>query len=159
MVPIHRQHRLAGGADQPELDPHAVTPDASAADATPDGKADAAEIEALVGDWLTLPDVAERLRVPVTRVRQLVAEGELMAMRIGPRRVLAVPARFLVEGGVRPDLKGTLTVLADGGLTPAEALRWLFTSSSDFSAPGSPMDALEAGLKTQVRRQAQLLAC
>ena len=32
-------------------------------------------------DWLTLPDVAERLDVPVTKVRQMLRERRLLAVR------------------------------------------------------------------------------
>lgn len=116
------------------------------------------DLQALVGSWLTLPEVAERLGVPVTRVRQYIADGELIAARIGPNKALAVPARFLVGATVRPDLRGTMTLLSDGGMTSVESLRWLFTDSGEYTVPGAPIDALEAGLKRQVRRQAQLLA-
>src|SRR5690606_39948700 len=40
-----------------------------------------ANIDALVPAWLTLPDIAEQLGVEVTRVRQLVKEGQLIAVR------------------------------------------------------------------------------
>lgn len=116
------------------------------------------DLLALVGEWLTLPDVAARLGMPVTRVRQLLADGELLAVRIGEPAVLRVPARFLTGAAVRPDLVGTVTLLEDGGMDAAQAIRWLFTPSDDYTVPGAPMDALEAGLKKQVRRQAQLTA-
>jgi hypothetical protein len=47
-------------------------------------------------------------------------------------------------------------VLADAGFTDEEAMRWLLTA--DDSLPGSPVDALRAGRKTEVRRRAQALA-
>ncbi|PKT70022.1 DNA-binding protein, partial [Streptomyces populi] len=42
-----------------------------------------AKTDALVPAWLTLPDIAEQLGVEVTRVRQLVKEGQLIAVRRG----------------------------------------------------------------------------
>ncbi|MBF4137687.1 DNA-binding protein, partial [Streptomyces albidoflavus] len=50
-----------------------------------------AKIDALVPEWLTLPDIAEQLDVEVTRVRQLVKDGQLLAVRRGENRVLMVP--------------------------------------------------------------------
>ncbi|RJK96857.1 Rv2175c family DNA-binding protein [Vallicoccus soli] len=117
---------------------------------------DADELERLVPAWLTLPDVAEALGVEVTRVRQLVKEGALAAVRRGERRVLQVPAAFVQDGQVLKGLQGTLTVLGDAGYTTEESLRWLFTPQDDL--PGSPVDALVADRKTEVRRRAQALA-
>lgn len=128
------------------------------------------DLDVLVEEWLPLPDVAERLGIEVGKVRRLVQDQVLLAVRRGEPRVLSVPARFLVpadpespfggpDGGGSmplPDLKGTLTVLADSGYDNDEAVRWLFTP--DESLPGTPVDALRAGRKTEVRRRAQALA-
>jgi len=35
------------------------------------------DLTGLVRDWLTVPDVADRLGVDVTKVRQLLREGKL----------------------------------------------------------------------------------
>jgi Rv2175c C-terminal domain of unknown function len=67
-----------------------------------------------------------------------------------------VPAVLLSEGGPLPELRGTLTVLADSGYDDEAAVRWLFTP--DGSLPGRPVDALREGRKTEVRRRAQALA-
>ena len=118
------------------------------------------EIDDLVGTWLPLPDVAERLGLDVGKVRRLLQDRLLVAVRVGERRILSVPEALLVEGddGVAPlpELKGTLTVLADSGYDDEDAVRWLFTP--DESLPGTPVDALRAGRKTEVRRRAQALA-
>lgn len=118
------------------------------------------ELDALVGSWLPLPDVAERLGIEVGKVRRLVQDGALVAVRRGERKVWSVPELFLaeVDGRVQPlpEIKGTITVLADAGYDDAEALRWLFTP--DESLPGTPIEALRAGRKTEVRRRAQALA-
>ncbi len=116
------------------------------------------ELEALVGEWLTVPDVAERLGVPLARVRQLLAARELLSARGGERHVVAIPARFLDESGPRTELKGTFTVLADGGMTDDEIIAWLFTPDPTLPVEGAPIDALHAGHKTEIRRRAQELA-
>lgn len=112
-------------------------------------------LDALVERWLTLPEVAERLGTTVTRVRRMVDDRLLVAVRRGPRNVLSVP-ETLVEPAPMPELPGTVTVLADAGFSPEEMLRWLFTP--DPSLPGTPLGALRAGRKTEVRRRAQALA-
>ncbi|MDN5795135.1 MAG: DNA-binding protein [Intrasporangium sp.] len=113
------------------------------------------DLEALVGEWLTVPEVAERLGMPLSRVRQSIAEREVVAARIGGRSVVAVPARFYDEVGPRADLKGTITVLADGGMDDVQIIRWLFTPDESLPVPGAPIDALWAGRKREVRRRAQ----
>ena len=116
------------------------------------------DLESLVGEWLTIPDAAERLGVPLSRVRQLVSDRELLAARIGERRVTAIPAKFLDEAGPRPELRGTFTVLADGGLDDDEIIEWLFTPDPTLPVEGAPIDSLRAGHKTEIRRRAQELA-
>lgn len=119
---------------------------------------DRAALESLVGDWLTVPEAAERLGVPLSRIRQLIADREVLALRVGERRVVAVPARFLAEDGPRSELKGTFTVLADSGLSDDEIIEWLFTPDPTLPVPGAPIDSLWAGHKTEIRRRAQELA-
>lgn len=115
-----------------------------------------ADLDALVGEWLTLPDVAERLDVVVTRIHNLVKERRLVAVRRGERGVRSVPALFLTDTGLVEPLHGTLVLLQDAGYSDEEALRWLFTAEE--SLPGRPIDALRDGRKTEVRRRAQALA-
>ncbi|MGP4113108.1 Rv2175c family DNA-binding protein [Streptomyces sp. 4N509B] len=114
------------------------------------------KVDALVPAWLTLPDIAEQLDVPVTRVRQLVKEGQLIAVRRGENRVLQVPAAFVGEGRVVKGLVGTLTLLKDDGFTDEEMLEWLFTP--DDTLPGTPAQALRENRGTEVKRRAQALA-
>ncbi|MEV5507047.1 Rv2175c family DNA-binding protein [Streptomyces orinoci] len=115
-----------------------------------------AKIDALVPAWLTLPDVAEELGVEVTRVRQLVKEGQLIAVRRGENRVLQVPAEFIGGGRVIKGLSGTLTLLKDDGFSDEEMLEWLFTE--DPTLPGTPVRALRENRGTEVKRRAQALA-
>ncbi len=115
-----------------------------------------AKIDGLVSAWLTLPDIAEEFGVEVTRVRQLVKEGQLIAMRRGENRALHVPAEFIKEGKVVKGLVGTLTLLRDDGFTDEEMLEWLFTA--DETLPGTPAQALRENRGTEVKRRAQALA-
>ncbi|MFF5501776.1 Rv2175c family DNA-binding protein [Streptomyces roseolus] len=115
-----------------------------------------ANIDALVPAWLHLPDIAEMLGVPVTRVRQLVNEGQLIAVRRGENNALQVPAAFIQDDKVVKGLAGTLTLLRDDGFSDAEMLEWLFTP--DPTLPGTPAQALGENRGTEVKRRAQALA-
>jgi hypothetical protein len=103
--------------------------------------------------WLTLPDVAERLDLPITRVHQLIRDGALLAVRRD--RVLSVPIELISTPNVRKHLPGVLTLLHDAGYTDDEALRWLY--ASDESLPGTPVAALAGSQATEVKRRAQAL--
>jgi hypothetical protein len=122
------------------------------ATATPAGDDDG--LDALVEEWRTLPDAADELGLEVTRLRQLLREGKLLAVRLsgGPLRV---PAAFLHDGVVVKGLPGLITVLRDGRFDDAAAIRWLFTP--DDSLPGRPVDALRENRGTEVKRRAQAL--
>ncbi len=122
--------------------------------------AELAEVDALVVDWLTVPDVAERLGTDIMKVRRMLSEGDLAAVRVGG--VLKIPALFVVPGAegapAAPlhDLKGTLTLLTDARYTTAEAIRWLWTPDETLRE-GRPIDTLLVGRKTEIRRRAQAL--
>ncbi len=123
-----------------------------------------AKIDALVPAWLTLPDIAEKFGVEVTRVRQLVKEGQLIAVRRGENRALHVPAAFIDGDKIVKGLTGTLTLLRDDGFTVEEMLEWLFTPTPACRAPragprGEPRHGGEAqgpgpGRLTHVSRDA-----
>ncbi|ABW11278.1 hypothetical protein Franean1_1840 [Parafrankia sp. EAN1pec] len=104
-------------------------------------------------DWLNVPDVAESLGVPVTRVRQMVRDRTLLARRVDG--VLKVPAAFIQDGAVVKGLPGLLTLLFDAGYNDDEALDWLFRE--DPSLPGTPVQALAENRGKEVRRRAQAL--
>lgn len=105
---------------------------------------------------LPLPDVADRLGLPVTKVRQALRDGQLLAVRRDG--VLSVPTLFLTDDGeIVKGLPGTVTVLADSGFSPDDMLRWLF--EPDETLPGgTPIDALRATGGREVKRRAQALA-
>ena len=83
-------------------------------------------LDELVGEWLTLPDVAEALGLDVGKVRRLVSERHLIGVKRGKRVTFQVPAAFLVprEGSgtenpgeldVLPALRGTVLCLVTPG--------------------------------------------
>ncbi|MGA8115692.1 MAG: Rv2175c family DNA-binding protein [Actinocatenispora sp.] len=104
-------------------------------------------------DWLALPDVAERLDMPVNRVRQLVRERRVLALRRDG--VLRIPAELVESPTVLKHLPGVLTLLHDAGYNDEEAFRWLYTP--DESLPGAPADGLNDSRATEVKRRAQAL--
>jgi hypothetical protein len=111
--------------------------------------------DAIVGDWLSIPGVADRLGLPVSRVKQLLRDHKLLAVQ-RPNGEFAVPAGFLDGDQVLHGLGGTLTLLFDCGFSETEALSWLFTA--DESLPGTPVQALAEHRRTEVNRRAQALA-
>ena len=112
------------------------------------------DLEQLVGEWLTVPDIGERFGLRLSDVRQMIVDRHVLGVRIGPRSVLSVPSRFFGDAGPLPELPGTFTVLGDSGMTDAQILRWLFTPDDTLPVRGAPIDALLAGFKTEVRRRA-----
>ncbi len=102
---------------------------------------------------LPLPDVAARLGLPVTRVHQLLRDGQLLGMRRDG--VLVVPADFLSGAAVVKGLPGAITLLRDAGYSAEEILRWLFTAED--SLPGTPIDALRSDRGREVKRRAQAM--
>jgi hypothetical protein len=111
--------------------------------------------DALVGEWLSLPEVAGQLGIPAGRVKQLLRDRKLLAVARPDGRP-AVPAAFLDDHQVVKGLCGTLTLLFDCGFDELEALRWLFTA--DESLPGTPIAAICKHRATEVNRRAQTLA-
>jgi hypothetical protein len=110
--------------------------------------------DALVGDWLTLPEAAERLGIPTGRLKQLFRDRKLLAVQ-RPDGTTAVPA-FFDGGTIVKGLHGTLTLLYDCGFDDGDALRWLFTA--DDTLPGTPIQAMTEHRGSEVNRRAQALA-
>lgn len=105
-------------------------------------------------EWLTVPDLVERTGLTPSRVRRLIDDRHLLATRVD--RVLKVPALFLRDDAPLPELHGTAIVLSDAGFTDEEALEWLLGDEESLGT--SPILALRAGRKAEVRRVAQALA-
>jgi excisionase family DNA binding protein len=111
--------------------------------------------DAIVGDWLTIPEAADRLGLPGSRVKQLLRERKLLAVQ-RPSGQYCIPAAFLDGDQIVRGLPGTLTLLVDCGFDDTEAVRWLFTA--DETLPGSPIQAIAQHRGTEVNRRAQALA-
>lgn len=103
--------------------------------------------------WLSVPELVDVLGMPQGKVRRLLQDRVLLAGRVDG--VLKVPADFIVDGEPLGDLRGTLVVLADSGFSDDEAMHWLLSAEDSLGA--TPIDALRAGRKAEVRRVAQAL--
>ena len=103
---------------------------------------------------LTYDEVAERLGLGLTGVKQLVAEHKLLSLRTDEG--IRVPALALDGDVPVKHLSGVLTLLHDAGYSPEEAYTWLTTA--DDSLPGTPLQALHENRATEVKRRAQALA-
>jgi hypothetical protein len=104
--------------------------------------------------WLTIPDLVEALGLSQSRVRQLIDDKQLLAVRRDGK--LSVPSSFIRDGSPLGELRGTLIVLSDDGFTDEQAMEWLLEVDDSLGVP--PIDALLAGRKAEVRRVAQALA-
>ncbi|PIB74082.1 Rv2175c family DNA-binding protein [Mycolicibacterium brumae] len=111
-----------------------------------------------------LPEVAELLRIPVTKVHQQLKDRHLVAVR--RNKVVVIPQAFFTPAGhVVRQLPGLLSLLHDGGYDDTEILRWLFTpdESLTITVDGSreqtgnarPVDALHSHQAREVMRRAQ----
>jgi hypothetical protein len=103
--------------------------------------------------WLTVPDLVDLFGVTPGRIHRLFEQKTLLPARVDG--VLRVPVEFLDGDEPLPELRGTLIVLADNGFSDDEAVRWML--AVDDSIGDSPINALRAGRKAEVRRIAQSL--
>lgn len=103
--------------------------------------------------WLTIPDLMEVLGLNQSQVRRLIEDNVLAAARVDG--VLKVPADFIQDGEPLQALQGTIVLLKDVGFEGNELVDWLITEEESLKA--SPVDALKAGRKAEVRRIAQAL--
>ncbi|NQX10660.1 DNA-binding protein [Microbacteriaceae bacterium VKM Ac-2855] len=103
---------------------------------------------------MTVPDLVDILGLTVSRVRQLIQEHQLLATR--RNGILVVPASFVRDGAPMPEIRGTAILLGDSGFSDDEAVEWMLAVEESLGA--SPIDALRAGRKAEVRRVAQALA-
>jgi hypothetical protein len=112
------------------------------------------ELPVAPSSWIALPDLAERLEVPITKVHQMIRDRVVLAVRV--EGVLRIPAELVANNIVTKHLPGVLNLLGDAGYNDEEALRWLYTP--DDSLPGTPATALAVnGGATEVKRRAQAL--
>ncbi|MBN9618805.1 MAG: DNA-binding protein [Actinobacteria bacterium] len=104
-------------------------------------------------DLLTLPEVAEALGLPISRVHQYVRDGHLVAVR-GDGGVRCVPALMVHDGVIVKSLPAVITLLRDARFADEEIVDWLFRA--DDSLPGTPIEALRANRGSEVKRRAQV---
>lgn len=100
----------------------------------------------------SVPDIAQALDVPVTRVHQYLRDGVLVAVRDGG--VKRIPADFVQDGLIVKHLSSVITQLRDAHYADDEIVDWLFRA--DESLPGSPIEALRANRGSEVKRRAQV---
>jgi hypothetical protein len=104
-------------------------------------------------DLLTIPEAADALGVPVTRVHQYLRDGHLVGAR-NDNGARTVPASFVQDGVIVKALHSVITQLRDAQYSDDEIVDWLFRE--DDSLPGSPIDALRANRGSEVKRRAQV---
>lgn len=104
---------------------------------------------------IAIPDAAERMGVVVTKVMDLLNNGQLLAIRLD--NVRYIPEMFFTEGGdLNKFVPGVISLLSDGGYSSQEILEYLY--EADDSLPGRPVDALHGHLAREVMRRAQAMA-
>ena len=103
---------------------------------------------------LSLTDVADRLGIGPTGVRDLVKAGDLLVVTDAEGKSV-VPGDQLDGDALVKHLQPVLRLLRDAGYRPDEALRWLTTA--DPTLPGTPLQALHENRATEIKRRAQAL--
>lgn len=102
---------------------------------------------------LTQTEVAERMGIGPTGVRDLVRSGHLLSVQTDEG--VRIPAEQLDGDQLVKHLVPVLTLLRDAGYGDEEALRWLTTP--DDTLPGTPLQALHENRATEIKRRAQAL--
>ncbi|MBP3087974.1 DNA-binding protein [Corynebacterium sp. sy017] len=104
---------------------------------------------------MTVPEYAQRIGVPVTKVFHLLNDHKLISLKL--EKVQKIPEAFIAaKGNTNSFVPGVIALLADGGYSDEEIFSYLFTE--DDSLPGRPIDALHGHLAREVMRRAQALA-
>lgn len=102
---------------------------------------------------LTQTEVAEKMGIGPTGVRDLVKAGHLLSVKTDDG--VRIPAGQLDGDQLVKHLVPVLTLLRDAGYSDDEALRWLTTA--DDTLPGTPLQALHENRATEIKRRAQAL--
>lgn len=103
--------------------------------------------------WLTLPDIADKLDLSISKVNQMVRDGALLVVKRDGIRV--VPAELVANSTVLKHLPGILTLLRDAGYNDEEAVRWLY--QPDETLDGNAAIGLGGDRAREVKRRAQAL--
>jgi len=104
--------------------------------------------------YLTVPELVERWQITPSRLRRMIDDHYLAAVRIDG--VLRIPAEFVAGDEPLSSLRGTLLALHDAGFSGDEAVAWLLNENDELGE--RPIAALNAGRKSAVRRATQALA-
>lgn len=105
-------------------------------------------------EYVKIPELVERWGSTPSKIRRLIEEHYLAAIRIDG--VLLIPADFVRGDEPLPSLRGTLLVLRDAGFTNEESVAWILSDNEELGE--RPIAALLAGHKSAVRRATQSLA-
>jgi hypothetical protein len=103
--------------------------------------------------WVNLPEIADKLDLSISKVNQMVRDGELLAVKRDGVKV--VPAELVANSTVLKHLPGVLTLLRDAGYNDEEALRWLY--EPDEGLDGNAARGLGGPRAREVKRRAQAL--
>jgi hypothetical protein len=108
---------------------------------------------------LSIDQAARRLGVEPRKIKHMVRDRQLFTVP-GADGKAGIPEEILVKGesGWEPlwNLPGTLTLLADGGLSPEEAVAWLYAPEDELGE--TPLQALIKGRHHRVNSVAAMLA-
>ena len=104
-------------------------------------------------EWATLPDVADKLDVSISKVNQMVRDGQLIAVKRDGIRM--VPVELVANSTVLKHLPGVVTLLRDAGYNDEEALRWLY--APDDTLDGNAARGLGGPRAREIKRRAQAL--
>ncbi len=105
-------------------------------------------------EYVTIPDLVERWGTTPSKLRRLIEEHYLAAVRVDG--VLKIPAEFVHGDEPLNSLRGTLLALQDAGFSNDEAVAWLLSENEELGA--RPIETLLSGNKSAVRRATQALA-
>jgi hypothetical protein len=106
-----------------------------------------------VDSWLTIDEAAEQLGISASKVRRLIEEHILLAIRRDKQPM--IPAHLIQNGEPLSSIRGTMLLLKDCGLSDEEAIAWIYQENSELGA--TPISQLLLGHKAPVRRTAQML--
>ena len=103
--------------------------------------------------WLTIDEAASQLGISSSKVRRLIEEHTLFAIRVDKEP--KIPAHLISNGEPLASIRGTMFLLIDSGFTPEEAVDWIYAENEFLG--NRPIDSLLQGHKAPVRRAAQSL--
>lgn len=103
---------------------------------------------------LSVPELVDRLGITPGRLHRLIEDHVLASVRIDG--AVRVPEEFLQDDEPLPSLRGTLLVLNDAGFSEEEAVIWMLSTNEELGE--RPIDSLQSGRKSAVRRATQALA-